>query len=476
LKWSILLPSDIRQEPPQAVTFRKITPADRIVLSFVSVILAGTLLLHLPVCSSGVAKVHLRACLFTVTSAVCVTGLTVKDTGKDFSLTGQILIMLLIQVGGLGILTFSNWLLISLRGSRSDLGTRMLLSESHGSLPHIEPVKLLKQIVLYTLLCEGIGTGLLYTSFSRDFPPIHAFWQALFHSVAAFCNAGFSLFTDNLIGYQSDTVVNLTIDGLIVSGGLGFIVFSDVTNYFMRGKPETGRKRLSFHSRVVLTTTAFLVVCGALICMALEWRNTMAGFNLKDKVLASLMLSITPRTAGFNTVDTGMLTNTTLSFLILLMGIGASPGSTGGGVKTTTFAVLIALVWSRSRGHPKIEWMGRTIPLSVLSKAVAVGAAYTLVTMIATMFVDFFETAGVSPDLVDGSRGLFLKHLFEVVSALGTVGLSTGITPHLTGESQILLVFVMLVGRLGPLLLADALIGGKKAPRYSLPDDYVMVG
>ncbi len=455
---------------------RRIEPSDQIVLSFVSVILAGTLLLHLPMSSGSDQKVHLRACLFTATSAVCVTGLTVKDTGTDFSLLGQIIVAILIQVGGLGILTFSNWLVISFKQRHSHLGTRMLLSESHGSLPYIEPVRLLKHIILYTFLCEGVGTILLFIRFVQDFPVSHAFWQALFHSVAAFCNAGFSLFRDNLIGYHSDIIVNLTICGLIVLGGLGFVVFSDITHFFSAPNIDLRRKHLSFHTRVVLWTTGLLVVGFTLVFLILEWENTMQGFSIKDRLLASLFLSVTPRTAGFNTVDTGQLTNTTLIFQIFLMGVGAAPGSTGGGIKVTTFAILVALIWSRSTGRQRVDLMGRSIPLSIISKSIAVGAAYALVTIIATLLMEFVETSTLASVYSAEARGLFLSHLFEVVSALGTVGLSTGITAKLTGTSQILLVFVMLIGRLGPLLLAESLVGTKKPPRYSLPEDYVMVG
>ncbi len=455
---------------------RKVEPTDQIVLSFILVILAGTLLLHLPVSSGGEKKVHLRACLFTATSAVCVTGLTVKDTGTDFSLIGQAFIALLIQVGGLGILTFSNWLVISFKQQHSNLGTRMLLSESHGSLPYVEPVKLLKHIILYTFMCEGVGTALLFIRFAQDFPASHAFWQALFHSIAAFCNAGFSLFRDNLTGYRSDVIVNLTVCGLILLGGLGFVVFSDLTHFVSHPSEGTWRKHLSFHTRVVLGTTVILVVLFTFVFLALEWGNTMKGFSLKDRLLASLFLSVTPRTAGFNTVDTGQLTNTTLILQIFLMGVGAAPGSTGGGIKITTFAILIALIWSRSKGRHRVELLGRSIPLNVISKSIAVGAAYTIVTIIATMVMEFVETSTLVSAYNIEARGLFLGHLFEVVSALGTVGLSTGITPDLTGTSQILLVFVMLIGRLGPLLLAESLVGTKKPPRYSLPEDYVMVG
>lgn len=455
---------------------RRLTIADRIVVSFVFVILAGTLILHLPISSSEDEKIHLRACLFTATSAVCVTGLTVKDIGKDFSLFGQITIMLLVQIGGLGILTFSNWLVISLKGRKSDMGTRLLLSESHGSLPNVEPVRLLRQIILYTFLCEGVGALLLFFRFIQDSPPAAAFWQAIFHSVAAFCNAGFSLFSDNLIGYRNDTTVNLTICGLIIMGGLGFVVFSDLTSYFTPSRSETRRKRISYHTRVVLWTTFWLLVLFMGVFLVLEWNATMTGFSLKERLLASLFLSVTPRTAGFNTVDMGQLTNTTLIFQIFLMGVGASPGSTGGGIKTTTFAVLVALVYSRFKNLPRIELLGRSLPVSVVTKSVAVGAAYGAVTFLATMIMQFLETPTLASVYSHEARGMFLNHLFEVVSALGTVGLSTGITAKLTGASQLLLVLVMLIGRLGPLLLAESLVGGRKPRAYTLPEDYVLVG
>jgi len=458
------------------MSLRKVGPSDQILLSFIFLILLGTLLLHLPACSGNEKKVHLRACLFTATSAVCVTGLTVKDTGTDFSLLGQILIVLLIQIGGLGILTFSNWLVISFKQRHSDLGTRMLLSESHGSLPYVEPVKLLKHIIIYTFLCESVGTLFLFIRFIHDFPLTHAFWLALFHSIAAFCNAGFSLFRDNLIGYQSDVIVNLTIIGLIIFGGLGFVVFSDMTYYLSNPSAESRRKHLSFHTRVVLRTTSILIVLFAIVFLILEWENTLKDLSLKDRLLASLFLSVTPRTAGFNTVDTSQLTNTTLILQIFLMGVGASPGSTGGGIKTTTFAILVALIWSRSKGRQRVELMGRSVPLSVISKSIAVGAAYAVVTIFATMIMEYVETSTLTSTYSPEARGLFLGHLFEVVSALGTVGLSTGITATLTGTSQVLLVLVMLIGRLGPLLLAESLVGARKPSRYSLPEDYVMVG
>ncbi|NUN98654.1 MAG: hypothetical protein HUU16_21065, partial [Candidatus Omnitrophica bacterium] len=371
---------------------QKFSISHQIVLSFVAVILLGTVLLHLPSSSGEPEKVKLRDCLFTATSAVCVTGLTVKDTGTEFSFAGQAIILGLIQIGGLGILTFSNWLLISFQGRRTDFETRLLLSESHGSLPHVEPVRLLKQIVFYTLLCEAVGALLLYLSFSRDHPSAHAAWLAVFHSVAAFCNAGFSLFPDSLIGYRGDLTVNLTIDILIILGGLGFLVFSDITEYFTRRRPDGRRRRLSFHSRVVLWTTVTLISVFTGVFLILEWNNTMAGLPMKDRLLASLMLSITPRTAGFNSVDTGALTNITLCVLIFLMGIGASPGSTGGGIKTTTFAVLVALMWSRVRSTLRIELLGRAIPLNVLAKTVAVGAAYALVTIISVMIMEVLES------------------------------------------------------------------------------------
>jgi trk system potassium uptake protein TrkH len=458
------------------MSLKRIEPTHKIILSFLLVIFVGTLLLHLPLSSGKEKKVHLRLCLFTATSAVCVTGLTINDTGKDFSLFGQVIILILIQVGGLGILTFSNWLVISLKGQSRSLETRFLLSESHGSLPHIRPIQLLRQIVWYTLLCEGLGTLLLFTRFIQEFSISHALWQALFHSIAAFCNAGFSLFTNNLMNYRGDVIINLTIMGLIILGGLGFVVMSDLTLYYQSARAGLRRKHVSFHTKVVLWTTLWLLIGFAAIFMMLEWENTMHGFSLKDRLLASFFLSVTPRTAGFNTVDTGLLSNTTLSLEIFLMGVGAAPGSTGGGIKVSTFAVLVALIVSRSRGRQRVELRGRTIPMSVLSKAIAVGAAYTLFTILGTMLIEFLEARHLAAINDDFARGLFLKHLFEVVSALGTVGLSTGITASLAGSSQILLVFVMLIGRLGPLLLAESLVGSKKPVRYSLPEDVVLVG
>lgn len=455
---------------------RRITPADRIVFSFLALIFAGTLALHLPVCSAGEEKIKLRDCLFTATSAVCVTGLTVVDTGTEFSFTGQVIILFLIQLGGLGILTFSNWFILSLHGNKSDPATRMLLSQSHGTLPYLQPSSMLRQIFAYTFLCEAIGAGLLLLRFSRDLPFGEALWSAVFHSVSAFCNAGFSLFRDSLVQYRAEPVVNFTVILLILLGGIGFVVSADL-HHFVFAKPQDKRRRqLAYHSKVVLLTTSCLILLGFTTFLVLEWRNTLADLPLGEKLLASLFLSVTPRTAGYNTLDTAALTNTTLFLTIILMGIGGSPGSTAGGIKVTTFAVLIGLIWSRSRARSRIELLGRSVPLSVVSKSVAVGSAYGLLTLLSVALMELFETHGLGPAQLGAARGLFIQHLFEIVSALGTVGLSTGVTPDLEGSSHILLVVLMLLGRLGPLLFAESLIGNRKPPRYSLPEDYVMVG
>lgn len=441
--------------------------------SFSLAILIGTLILWLPMCSAhSDAPITFLDALFTSTSAICVTGLAVRDTGTDFTLFGQWMILLLIQLGGLGVLTMSTFLLIA-GGRKIGLRERGVLEETHGMLPSVTPYKLLTEIFVFTFAVEAIGAAILTARFAQDFEFGRALFLGIFHSISAFCNAGFSPFSDSLMGYRDDLVVNFTVMGLIILGGIGFLVFADVVNLIQSIFREKRRARLSLHTRTVLVTTTWLIVGGIALLMLFEWRAPSGADSFWRSALRMLFLSVTSRTAGYNTVDMGLLTNATLLVVILLMIIGASPGSTGGGIKTTTFAVLVALVRSRTRNRPSVELMGRSVAPETVSKAIAATAGMLVTMVVAVLLLEYTES-GYSP--FQTAEVGFMAHLFEVVSALGTVGLSTGITSSLSGQGQLIITACMFLGRLGPLIVGASIVGLQATPPYKLPEERIIIG
>jgi len=417
-------------------------------------------------------SIHPIDALFSATSAICVTGLVVLDTGRDFSFTGQLLILILIQAGGLGIMTFSNLILLAW-GKKLSLGDRILTEQSYGGVPYSKTSKLIRRIVFYTVTVESIGAALLFTRFRLAHPFPDAIWLSIFHSVSAFCNAGFGLFSDSLMGYRTDLTVNLTIMGLIILGGLGFVVTSELFSHFLKGTSTGSWRQISLHTRVVLTTTFGLILGGALLLFFLESMQPTLGERWIQKILSSLFLSVTARTAGFNTVDTAQLTGATLLMLTALMTIGASPGSTGGGIKTTTFAAICALVKSQLRLQPKVQLFNRQIPAEVIAKVLATTVAFILAIFISVLLLQITESWGHPPGK---TRHLFLEYLFETISALGTVGLSTGVTPHLSFAGKIVIIGCMFLGRMGPLVVAGSVIGRPKDQLYRLPEEPLIIG
>jgi trk system potassium uptake protein TrkH len=445
---------------------KHLSPTRIFVLSFAAVILTGGILLWLPF---SAPKGHLRFvdALFTSTSAVCVTGLIVVDTPKDLSTLGQVITMLLIQVGGLGIITFSTVFFV-LMGRGVSFKGREIVQSTFLHTPQRDFVVIAKAVLWFTFITEAFGTLFLFIRFSRDFSVGTALYTALYHAVSAFNNAGFSLFSDSLIGYQGDLIVNLTIMGLIVHGGIGFIVQYEVLLWLRRIQ-----KRLSVHTRVVIITTAVLITSGAILFYVFERSYIIKDTPLLTKILISLFQSVTPRTAGFNTVDIGVLTNESILLMIVLMFIGASPGSTGGGVKTTSAAVLVMLMWNRVKGSIEVNIFNRTIPREIVSRTISI------------IFASIFSVAIIwSVLLIAGegrlppieSRHLFVEYLFDTVSAFGTVGLSMGITPKLNDVQKYALILMMFAGRVGPLTLAFSLSreAGKKPLTYA--EEGVMVG
>jgi len=439
--------------------------------SFALVIGGGTLLLSLPFAHAG-EPVSLLDALFTSTSAVCVTGLTVVETGSRFSPAGQAVVLALIQVGGLGLMTFAVFVGVLL-GRKVAFTDRMVIQDSMHHTPKAGVRRLVRYVLAFTLATEAAGAALLWLRFRGELPAGEAVWHSVFHSVSAFCNAGFGLLADNLVRYRGDVLVNLVITGLIVVGGLGFLVNMEVWDR-ARVRLRGGRAPLcTLHTRLVLTVTAAFLVGGTAAFLALEWGNVLRDLPLGERVLAAWFQSVTPRTAGFNTIDFGQVSSDTLFFTIFLMFVGASPGSTGGGIKTTTFGLLVALVVARWRGHGRATVFHRTIPHAVMDRALTLALlAWALVSLAVGLLVAT-ETRGVP---AGEAAPRFLALMFEAVSAFGTVGLSTGITPSLSGAGKLVLVALMYAGRVGPLTLVLAVGPRTDRGRFRYAEENVMVG
>lgn len=431
----------------------------------------GTLLLSLPLSWAGAPVSPLDA-LFTATSAVCVTGLTVVDTGSRFSPLGQAVILALIQVGGLGLMTFAVFAGVVL-GRRVAFTDRMVIQDSLHHTPKAGVRRLVRYVVAFTLATEAAGALLLWLRFRSQFPGSEAAWQSVFHSVSAFCNAGFGLLPDNLARYRGDVLVNLVITGLVIVGGLGFLVNMELRDQAVLRLRGRRAPLLTLHSRLALLVTSALLAGGALAFLLLEWDNVLRGLPLGERLLAAWFQSVTPRTAGFNTIDYGRVSPDTLFFTIFLMFVGASPGSTGGGIKTTTFGLLCALVVARWRGHGRARMFRRTIPHAVMDRALLLALlAWALVSLAIGLLV-FTEGHGVP---FAAAEPRFVALMFEAVSAFGTVGLSTGITPALSPLGKLVLVALMFAGRVGPLTLVLAVGPRQERGRFRYAEENVMIG
>jgi trk system potassium uptake protein TrkH len=435
----------------------RLSPPKMLVLGFAGLIFAGALLLNTSWATQSGEPPGFLTALFTATSAVCVTGLVVVDTGTFWSSFGQTVILLLIQLGGLGIMTSATIFSILL-GRQIGLKERILIRESLGQVNVAGMVRLVRYILIYTAAVEGFFALVLMLRLARDYPWPHNIWYGVFHAVSAFNNAGFDLFGQfrSLTGYVADPVVNFGIALPIIIGGLGFSVIAEVI--------ERRRwRRFSLHTKLALLTTGVLLAGGTVLFLVLESRHTLAGFSWPVKVLASFFQSVTPRTAGFNTVDIGALAPVTQLWLCFLMFIGASPGSTGGGIKTTTFTLLVLTLWSLVAGREATEVFGRRVPLGQVLKAV--GICLLALGWLGLVLLVLLAVEGKD----------FLRLLFEAVSAFGTVGLSTGITPALTPVGRIAIILTMFIGRLGPLTIAHALAQQRRVT-FRYPEENIMVG
>jgi len=441
---------------------KRFHPARVLAASFLAAILVGTILLLLPV-STVSKKIGLVDALFTATSAVCVTGLVVVDTATYFTRFGQIVILCLIQLGGLGIMTFSTMILLA-AGRRISFQDRILVQESFLPAAPKDFRTLIRNVFIMTGLIEIAGASLLFIRFSQLFPWPTALFNSLFHSITAFCNAGFSTFSQNFKGFTGDILVNLTIIGLIILGGLGFLVVQEMFYFSLLAKGKRSF-HFSLHSKLVLSLTANLIIFPFLLFFWLEKSSGLGSVGWKEKILASLFQVVTPRTAGFNTIDLQSLRTASVFLLIGLMFVGASPGSTGGGIKTVTVGVVLAFLRSKLMAREKVNVFYRTIPAECLTRA------FTLI------FLALSWIALASFLLLAAQPGAMMKEvLFEVFSAFGTVGLSLGITPELTSLGKIIVVVTMYVGRIGPLTLLVAFSRAKSWGHFEYVEETVMIG
>ncbi|MCB2147827.1 MAG: potassium transporter [Deltaproteobacteria bacterium] len=445
------------------------SPARVAILGFAVLITVGTALLMLPASSAG-SPVGLVDALFMSTSASCVTGLSVMDIGRQLTLFGQLVILLLIQVGGLGILTVSTLLLMMMKG-RPTLSGQAIIKDTFTYGEGKQTVtSVLRAIFITAFTIEAAGALCLYLRTAPAAGWEQAAYPAVFHAVSAFCNAGFSLYADSFVGYREDWIVNGVLSLLIIIGGIGFVVIADVKNRFFGRK--TTMKRLSLHSRLALSASAFLILFGTLAILFMEWNNALSPLSLPGRLLAALFQSISARTAGFNTLDMGIMANETLFMLCILMFIGACPGSCGGGVKTTTVAGLAVLGISRLRGFNRPQVFRRTLTEASISKATSVVMISAAVIILAVMVLMMSELGGLSHTQ---TRGRFLELFFEAISAFGTVGLSTGITGTLSPFGRVTIVLLMFIGRLGPMVIGLA-VSRERINRFQFAEENIMIG
>jgi trk system potassium uptake protein len=436
-------------------------PPGFLIFSFIFTIFAGTLLLLIPVMTAENSVTSLLDALFTATSATCVTGLIVQDTGTHFTLYGQIVILLLIQIGGLGIMTISSAFAVML-GQKLTVKSEHLIQNMVGESNRVDMTRLVKSIVSVTFIIEIIGAFILYFSLKDlDLSFKKTIYHSVFHSVSAFCNAGFSLYKDSFMGYAPSFNINFAITGLIILGGIGFPVMVDFQNTFRK---SWNFKRLSLHTKIVLTTTGILLCLGTIAFFISEYYQTMAGWSLKDRFLGSFFQSVTTRTAGFNTIDTGNMSSASKFVSIVLMFIGASPGSTGGGIKTTTFFVLVFSVFSLIKGNRDVNIFQRKVAEDTIKKIMAIIALSILLLSIMIFLLLMIEGKSAG-DIV-----------FESVSAFGTVGLSTGITGALSAGGKIIIILLMYIGRVGPLTMVLAFSQANMQTNYQLVEEKISIG
>ena len=445
---------------------RRAHPTNLLLISYLTAIAIGTLALMLPV-ATAVGHIGFIDALFTATSAVCVTGLIVVDTGRYFSPFGQGIILLLIQIGGVGIMTITV-ALFQVIGKKVVFQQRMAMQEVFSHTPREDIYYLIRAVLIFTLVIETTGALILFFYWLPVYPFGEALYKAIFHSVSAFCNAGFSQFSNSLMAGRDSVVLNTTVCALIILGGLGFPVVYEI--YRRAVLRESGK--VSIQTKSVVLTSIGLLAAGMVIILVSE-RTLIPTLGWGEGLLAAFFQSVTCRTAGFNTLDIASLNTATLLFIMFLMLVGASPGSCGGGMKTTTFAVLTAFSWSRMMRYKSVNLFGKTVPDDTVSKSISV-----LVFSLAAICVAVFLILFIDPDhgaRVQGNRQ-FLSFLFETVSAFGTVGLSMGVTSALTQPGKLVIIALMIIGRVGVPAFTYIIAGGGSTKGVQYAEENMMIG
>ena len=449
----------------------KMHPAALVLLSFLLLILAGVLLLKLDI-STTEGHISWIDALFTATSAVCVTGLIVVDTGTFFTTFGQWVILALIQLGGLGVMTISVALFTWI-GRSISIRHRLIMQDLFAHTPRQDIYRLVRSVILFTLATESLGALLLTWHWSRELPLNQALYYGIFHSISAFCNAGFALLPDSMVRYGGSWLLNLTVCSLIIVGGIGFPGLYDLQSRYLDRKKKS--MRLSVQTKTVLLTTVLLIAGGALTFGLLESGSPIfSGKSLSERALISLFQSITCRTAGFNTVDIGALREVTIVMMISLMFVGASPGSCGGGVKTTTLALLFSFVISRIRHKRRVNMFRKSIPEATVTRSmslVILSTAIINLVLFMLLLSDSYINAGEGQTKINT-----LQYLFETVSAFATVGLSTGITSFLTTWDKYWIVLVMIIGRIGVLTFSYIIVGTDASGGKEYSEENMMIG
>lgn len=441
---------------------KRLSKVQTIALGFFLIIAVGTLLLMLPIASRDGHSTGFLNALFTATSSTCVTGLVVVDTYTNWTLFGQVVILTLIQIGGLGFITIGMFFSVFLK-RKIGLKERNLIQESVNTLKLSGTVRLVKKIVCYTAMFEGIGALLLMIRFIPRFGVLKGIWYGIFHSISAFCNAGFDLMGQfepyaSLTVYYDDILINVVIMALVIIGGIGFIVWDDISEH------KWHVKKYMLHTKIVLSMTIILILGGALCFYLFERNNLLLGMDTKGQVLSSFFGAVTPRTAGFNTTDTGAYTEATRMLTVILMFIGGNPGSTAGGIKTTTMLVILLYIWSNLRNKRGLNIFGRRLDEDAIKKASTVFCINLLLATVCVMVMSALERFPLSDVMM------------EVFSAIGTVGISTGITRDITTASKCMLILLMYCGRIGSMSFALAFTERKKTDSVKLPVEQITIG
>lgn len=451
----------------------KLKSGQTIILGFLAVITIGALLLALPIASADGKSVGLIDAFFTSTSAVCVTGLVVRNTLDQWTRFGEVIILLLIQFGGLGFMTFTTAIYMVLK-KRVTLKDRMLIQESFNQDNLSGMVRFVRKIIAGTVIIEGIGIMLLSLQFIPEYGFLDGLWKSIFHSISAFCNAGFDIIgNSSLIPYSGNLLVNFTIMALIIIGGIGFPVWWDIVtavNKHISEKWSIKRciNKLTLHTKLAISISIFLIVLGGVFIFIVEYNNlaTLGSLSIKDKILTALFQSVTSRTAGFNTLNLGDLTHASQFMMIILMFIGGSPSGTAGGIKTVTLGIVLLEVISAIRGKERAEAFGKSIPQDAIKRGLAVIVISLAVLVSVTMMLSLTQ------------QGSFMDSFYEATSAFGTVGTSLGLTPILSGFGKIIIMITMFTGRLGPVTMALAFSIRRRGTKahIKLPEEKVMVG